>query len=1428
MITNRLPDTKMLQQIPFRFYSDEASMVHHCSDSLQKQSGRLTHPNSSCTLDDLLHLDSNASKALRFATAGREPVWFRASIRVKGESLLPVYWTVVPEPGGYEWYGFPVSDHDRVEGRLRELELIVASFHDVVFELDANGIFLNFWVRHPSKLFVPPAEFLGRNVEEILSEFFGPLAEKLIAGYHAALQSRTNQVTEYQLPGQSDWFSCRFTPILDPESRIVGMLIIITDISEQKTLENNLRQSENRYRDLFENANDIIYIVALDSRILSMNHKAEELLEVTEAEVLGQSSHQFFAPEKLAGAIAAGDLKRNKQARVTLYESEFISRSGVRIPVEISSRLIYKDDQPTGIHITARDITVQKKSQQELAKSEARFRFLSEHARDLVCLHRPNGDYIYVSPSSKTIMGYEPDFLVDKSPYDFFHPVDGATVVREAHLFINSGNDSPSVQYRYRKSDGSYIWLESVSKPIIEDGEVIYIQTNTRDITDRKSDEQLLIERDRLSSALAKTSRILLEKITLQDGLEDCAPILGDAVQAECIFVLEYTPGDLEMVDLWCGIHQLTAVEKKKIFEATAKLLPAQESCYPSQIIEFQAENEPNSALKKWMDDTGFKSLVLTPITTTEGCWGLLGCGQRSYARSWSKTITDTLITFASSVSSVVDKNIRDTKIKESEERFKALFKNSLDIVFVVNQAGRVTFATPSLQKILGYEETEILNEFCSSIIHPEEKKAFNAALNKMATGLQEDHVLPVRVLHRKGHWVWMELKGQSKIDNPNINGIILSLRDISEYIEIEKTLKQYSDKITGMLNSITDGFIALDKNFDITMFNTVAQVLLNNNTGLQVGGNAWDLLPNARESDSFKALHTAVQEKRTIRYEQHVESLGSWFDVSAYPYDDGIFVYFKDATERKHREKLLQLEKEVLEMHTGSSASLTQIADHLLNGLEQLGDDMRCAVCLVKPNLREGISLSAPGLPQAYHEFVESTPLDHKLTTCARAILHRRPIMITNIAESDLALQTRESAAAVGIKASWSIPLINSTNEIIGTFAVYFFQCRKPSQAEQAMISRATHILTMIIENKQSAEKVRISNERYLLATRAANEAIWDWNAEEQVSFWGEGFNTLFGYPSGFYKGDSMNWENKIHPDDKERVLANIAEFTSGRRRGLFSEEYRLLKADGNFAQVIDKGYCLYNKEGKVIRMIGSCEDVTERKMMQEQLLQQEIHKQQQIAQAVVDVQENERAEIGKELHDNINQLLTTAKLFLEVAENDQDMRQQMIRRSSDTIMGAINEIRKISRSLMPASIGDLGLISSINDMVQNIAIARQLVVNFRYDKNLDQLVHPKQKLMLFRIIQEQVNNVIKHARASSLLIAISYQPKKVRLEITDNGIGFDLSQAKMKDGVGLSNIMSRAAIFNAKVQVNTSPGKGCQLIIDLPNTLINTNPNE
>ncbi|GAB2682706.1 hypothetical protein GCM10027036_41040 [Flavihumibacter cheonanensis] len=1235
-------------QLTYQLYSDEESRVLNISDSLvphlsfAMESGRNR-------LDELLHLDANSSALLRHATQTRQPVHFRASIRKEAGVLLPAYWTIIPQSlnDGYRWYGFPPHEKNESENRLHEIERTLSSLHDIVFEIDENGIFANFWVDDINKLFLPPAVFLGKDLEEVINGFPSPVSEKLLHAYKTARISQEKFSVEYPSWHDDSWYMCRFMPVRYADNSYGGMIIVITDITQPKKLENNLRESELQYRDLFENAHDIIYTIDFDGMVQSFNRQAENLLEYDKQEIHGQRSHIFFSPERLEQAVEQGKLKREGVTTDTFYESEFISKSGKRIPVEINSRVIIRNGRPIGIHVTAKDIRLQKQAALELAKSEAKYRFLAEHSRDLICLHRPNGDYIYISPSIQSILGYDREELIGKSPYDFIHPEETETVVQDAHNNNAKGIESPSVQFRLRKKNGDYVWLESVSKPIMEDGELIFIQTNSRDITERRHSEE---------------------------------------------------------------------------------------------------------------------------------------------------------------------------KLRLSEERFKALFQNSLDVVLIISEYGMLENATPSFEKQLGYTVSDWIGKPVKELVHPEQVAVFNKAIETILHRKDSDLVLRIQFKNKDQQWIWMELKAASAIATPTIQGIIVSLRNISEYIEIEKTLQHYSDRITGMLHSITDGFIAVDRNFNITMFNAVAQEALLHNNNLVVGANLWSLFPEALDSLSFQSLQIAMNENSTIRYEQHIDSLQKWFDVSAFPYDEGLFIYFKDVTNRKKQEKLVQLEKEVLEMHTGSLASLQKIADHLLRGVETISNRFYCAVCIVKNNLRDAELLAAPSLPKLFWDFTNNTPLEPELTTCGRAILNRKPVSIPDVAASDLADTTRQGAESLGIRATLSIPMISTRNEILGTFAVYFLDARSASTEETEVLRRLTHLLTMIIENKQAAEKLWISNERYLLATKASNEAIWDWDAVEQVSFWGEGFNTLFGYPSMFYTGASLNWENKIHPEDRERVLKLIQKYLDGEKKGLYKTEYRFLKADGTYALVIDKGYCLYDEKGKVIRMIGSTEDITERKLLEEKLLQQEIHKQQQIAQAVVDVQENERAEIGKELHDNVNQLLTTAKLFLELARNDASMQESMLKRSSDTIMNAINEIRKISRSLMPASLSDLGLISSINDLIENITLSRQLHAEFKYDKNIEKRLRAKEKLMFFRIIQEQANNVLKHADASHLLISITNHRQLTRLEIKDNGKGFDPEVARKKEGIGMLNIMSRAAIFNAKVEIITAPGKGCHLVIDLP----------
>jgi signal transduction histidine kinase len=227
----------------------------------------------------------------------------------------------------------------------------------------------------------------------------------------------------------------------------------------------------------------------------------------------------------------------------------------------------------------------------------------------------------------------------------------------------------------------------------------------------------------------------------------------------------------------------------------------------------------------------------------------------------------------------------------------------------------------------------------------------------------------------------------------------------------------------------------------------------------------------------------------------------------------------------------------------------------------------------------------------------------------------------------------------------------------------------------------------------------------------------------------------------------------------------------------------------------------------------------IIESRKAEDRLIRQELNKQKLIAQAMVDAQEKERAEIGKELHDNINQILSTTKLYLELAKNDHKERVSLINRSADNIHSAIHEIRNISRNLVPASIGDLGLQDSVADLVESLRMTRAIHVEFYPAGNFDEKISDKAKLMLFRIIQEQINNVLKHSGARNLIIELilSEADQCIELSITDDGKGFDPGKAGKK-GLGLSNITSRADLFGGKVTIQSAPGQGCKLRVQVP----------
>jgi signal transduction histidine kinase len=235
-----------------------------------------------------------------------------------------------------------------------------------------------------------------------------------------------------------------------------------------------------------------------------------------------------------------------------------------------------------------------------------------------------------------------------------------------------------------------------------------------------------------------------------------------------------------------------------------------------------------------------------------------------------------------------------------------------------------------------------------------------------------------------------------------------------------------------------------------------------------------------------------------------------------------------------------------------------------------------------------------------------------------------------------------------------------------------------------------------------------------------------------------------------------------------------------------------------------------------KAVLTLGN--NVTEKVLLENSLMEERKIRQQQITDAVITGQEKERVEIGQELHDNINQILATTKLYLEYALVQKKSRHKLINESKILTEKAMMEIRKLSNSLLPPSLEEVGLLEALNDLVENIKTVNSIKIITNWEEFTEYALDKKLKLTIFRIVQEQLNNIIKHAHATSAKISIVQKNDQVWLRIEDDGIGFDTS--RRKNGVGIKNIISRSEVNNGKVSIQSKPGEGCVIAVCFTST--------
>ncbi len=289
-----------------------------------------------------------------------------------------------------------------------------------------------------------------------------------------------------------------------------------------------------------------------------------------------------------------------------------------------------------------------------------------------------------------------------------------------------------------------------------------------------------------------------------------------------------------------------------------------------------------------------------------------------------------------------------------------------------------------------------------------------------------------------------------------------------------------------------------------------------------------------------------------------------------------------------------------------------------------------------------------------------------------------------------------------------------------------------------------------------------------------------------------------------------------RIHKADLTRVRFEY-ENASKNNQDVWTTEYRLLGTDGVYYSVLSSLFLIRDAETKnVHRLIGEIQDITQLRNLQAEYFNQKLKHKQRLASTIIKAQENERNRWAQELHDNVSQLLTVVNLYLSNTQVSLEKNVAMISQAKQIITEAQQEIRMLSATIKPPQFALMTLQQSVEKLIADIIRVKNITIHLASNDFHENDLKDEQMLMIYRIVQEQLNNILKYAEASQIDITLKTKNDHVYIVIHDNGKGFDKKQ--VKGGLGFRNIQSRLQLYNGHMDVTTSPGKGCTLAVSFP----------
>lgn len=352
------------------------------------------------------------------------------------------------------------------------------------------------------------------------------------------------------------------------------------------------------------------------------------------------------------------------------------------------------------------------------------------------------------------------------------------------------------------------------------------------------------------------------------------------------------------------------------------------------------------------------------------------------------------------------------------------------------------------------------------------------------------------------------------------------------------------------------------------------------------------------------------------------------------------------------------------------------------------------------------------------------------------------------------------------------------------------------------------------ITERKQAAEKLQASEQQLAEAQQLARMGSWELDIASDRLNWSDEHFRLFGYYPQEFSPTYETGLQRIHPADRARVDEACRQAL--RDHQPFSVEYRVVLPDGTVRCLQGRGKVLTDAAGQVVKLLGTAHDITERKQAEEE--------RSELLRRLVSAQEEERRRLALELHDQLGQDVTALLLGLKAVQEQGEPsapseRLPALMRLADELG---RKVHRIAWELRPSALDDLGLPVMLRNYLEEWAGRCNLCVDFHSNGLDTERLPPQTEIAIYRIIQEALTNVVKHAGARHVSVLLERRPVRALVIVEDDGRGFDteavLRAANTERRMGLIGMHERARLVGGELEIESVPGAGTTIYVRIP----------